>query len=121
MAGCAHGASVRPYIEVCAAIGYEPRGAQGVAGRELLVRGSDLARTHHLNLVEMEGIFWHEHLDFRNRLRADSALAASYATLKRDLVMRHGGDRGAYTSGKASFVAAALYGADGRAAGRMAR
>jgi GrpB-like predicted nucleotidyltransferase (UPF0157 family) len=60
-------------------------------------------RTHHLHLVDDR-----EELDrrlrFRDRLRADPALAAQYATLKRTLAERHREDREAYTEAKAAFI-----------------
>jgi GrpB-like predicted nucleotidyltransferase (UPF0157 family) len=60
-------------------------------------------RTHHLHLVddrqELE-----RRLRFRDRLRADPALATEYATLKRELAERHREDREAYTDAKAAFV-----------------
>jgi GrpB-like predicted nucleotidyltransferase (UPF0157 family) len=60
-------------------------------------------RTHHLHLVDDR-----EELDrrlrFRDRLRADPALATEYATLKRALAERHREDREAYTDAKAPFV-----------------
>jgi GrpB-like predicted nucleotidyltransferase (UPF0157 family) len=60
-------------------------------------------RTHHLHLVDER-----EELDlrlrFRDRLRADPALAQEYATLKRSLAARHSDDREAYTEAKATFV-----------------
>lgn len=60
-------------------------------------------RTHHLHLVDEQ-----EELDrrlrFRDRLRADPAVAAEYATLKRTLAERHREDREAYTNAKAAFV-----------------
>ena len=117
MAGSPPGADWQPYLEVAVALGYGPRGPQGVAGRELLVRGPEAARTHHLNLTEAGGTFWCEHLAFRDRLRADPALAAAYAALKRDLAARHASDRGAYTTGKAAFVIAVLRCADETATG----
>jgi GrpB-like predicted nucleotidyltransferase (UPF0157 family) len=60
-------------------------------------------RTHHLHLLDD-----HEQLDrrlrFRDSLRADPALAAEYATLKRALAERHSDDREAYTEAKSEFV-----------------
>jgi GrpB-like predicted nucleotidyltransferase (UPF0157 family) len=60
-------------------------------------------RTHHLHLVDDR-----EELDrrlrFRDRLRADPALAAEYATLKRALAERYREDREAYTNAKAAFI-----------------
>ena len=98
----------RRYLEAIVAAGYEPRGPQGVPGRELLVRGPRAARTHHLNLVSVGGRFWREHIYFRDRLRAEPELASAYAALKRELAARHAHDRGAYTEGKARFVASVL-------------
>ena len=108
MAGLPADADWRPYLEVCVAAGYEPRGPQGVPGRELLVLGPERARTHHLDLVEAGGTLWRERLLFRDWLRANPPLAAAYATLKRDLAARHAVDRGAYTAGKAAFIAAGV-------------
>jgi GrpB-like predicted nucleotidyltransferase (UPF0157 family) len=47
-------------------------------------------------------------LRFRDRLRADSALACAYETLKRGLVTQADGDWRCYTGGKAPFIEAAL-------------
>ena len=96
------------YLEAVVAVGYELRGPQGVPGRELCVRGPQAARTHHLNLVSVGGGFWREHILFRDRLRTEPELASAYAALKRDLAARHACDRGAYTEGKARFVASVV-------------
>jgi GrpB-like predicted nucleotidyltransferase (UPF0157 family) len=110
MAGQSNERCTRRYVELAASLGYTPRGPQGVPGRELLVRGPETARTHHLNLVLAGGIFWREHVLFRDRLRAEPELAAAYAALKSDLAARYVNDREAYTAGKAGFVASVLKG-----------
>jgi GrpB-like predicted nucleotidyltransferase (UPF0157 family)/GNAT superfamily N-acetyltransferase len=60
-------------------------------------------RTHHLHLVddrpELE-----RRLRFRDRLRADPALADEYVALKRALAARYPEDREAYTEAKAPFI-----------------
>ena len=60
-------------------------------------------RTHHLHLVddrpELE-----RRLYFRDRLRADPALAAEYVALKRALAARYPEDREAYRDAKAPFI-----------------
>lgn len=61
-------------------------------------------RTHHLHLVPVESPLWRERLDFRDALRADPALAAEYAELKRRLAEQHRHDREAYTEAKTPFV-----------------
>jgi GrpB-like predicted nucleotidyltransferase (UPF0157 family) len=60
-------------------------------------------RTHHLHMVddrpELE-----RRLRFRDRLRADPALANEYVALKRALAARYPEDREAYTEAKAPFI-----------------
>jgi len=68
-------------------------------------------RTHHLHVVVFDGPQWHERLRFRDALRADARLAATYAALKARLVLEHRTDREAYTEAKAGFVRAVLTGA----------
>jgi GrpB-like predicted nucleotidyltransferase (UPF0157 family)/RimJ/RimL family protein N-acetyltransferase len=60
-------------------------------------------RTHHLHLVD-EREELERRLRFRDRLRADPALAMEYAALKRTLAARHRHDREAYTNAKSGFI-----------------
>jgi GrpB-like predicted nucleotidyltransferase (UPF0157 family) len=70
-----------------------------------VVRG---VRTHHVHVVEFNGLYWKRYLKFRDNLRADAWLAARYAELKRRLATRFRYDRDAYTNGKTGFVEAVL-------------
>jgi GrpB-like predicted nucleotidyltransferase (UPF0157 family) len=72
-------------------------------GRRWLCRPSAAHRTHHLHLVD-ERAELDRRLRFRDRLRADPALAGEYAQLKRDLARRFRDDREAYTDAKRAFV-----------------
>ncbi len=72
-------------------------------------------RTHHLHLVPTGSRRYRDELAFRDRLRAAPEIAARYATLKRELAVRHADDRDAYTEGKGTFIAATLQ--DGVASG----
>lgn len=65
-------------------------------------------RTHHLHLVPAGSPRFRAHLAFRDRLRADPALAVEYAELKRELAARFEHDREAYTDGKDDFIVRAL-------------
>ncbi len=112
MAGYGSEDDAQRYLEAFITLGYERRGAQGVPGRELLVRGPDASRTHHLSLVCLGGAFWREHILFRDRLRTEPELASAYATLKCDLAARYAHDREVYTAGKAEFIAMVLREAD---------
>jgi GrpB-like predicted nucleotidyltransferase (UPF0157 family)/GNAT superfamily N-acetyltransferase len=60
-------------------------------------------RTHHLHLVD-DRTELERRLYFRDRLRADPALAAEYVALKRALAARYPEDREAYTEAKAPFI-----------------
>jgi GrpB-like predicted nucleotidyltransferase (UPF0157 family) len=65
-------------------------------------------RTHHLHLAPVGGRRYADELAFRDRLRADPALAARYAALKRELAARFPEDRDGYTDAKSEFIRAAL-------------
>ncbi|HEX5436650.1 MAG TPA: GrpB family protein, partial [Gemmatimonadaceae bacterium] len=66
-----------PYIDALQSLEYEYRGESGIPGRHYFRRGRP--HTHHLHLVEHGGTLWWDHLRFRDRLRADSALVTEYA------------------------------------------
>jgi GrpB-like predicted nucleotidyltransferase (UPF0157 family) len=69
---------------------------------------STARRTHHLHLIPHASPLWRERLAFRDRLRADGALAAEYAVLKMKLARCFRHDREAYTDAKGPFVARVL-------------
>ena len=70
-----------------------------------LCKPSRARREFHLVLIERAHPDFTARLRFRDRLRADPALAARYAALKHELAARHPDDREAYTDAKADFVA----------------
>ncbi len=74
---------------------YFKRMAQGAPDAEDLV---------HVHMVEVGSAFWERHLLFRDHLRANPEAAREYEALKRDLALKHGEDRDAYTEGKSAFV-----------------
>jgi len=72
--------------------------------RRWLMRHALGRRTHHLHLVVFGGAQWVQHLQFRDVLRADSAIMARYEHLKQELAELHRHDRGAYTYAKTAFI-----------------
>jgi GrpB-like predicted nucleotidyltransferase (UPF0157 family) len=86
-------------------LGYLDRGDRGANGGYLFVkeRGPNV-RTHHLHVVTIDDPQWGNYLRFRDMLRADDELMASYAALKQELQARLPEDRERYTIGKASFI-----------------
>jgi GrpB-like predicted nucleotidyltransferase (UPF0157 family) len=89
-----------------APLGYAHAPHAGVPGHEVFGKGDP--RTHLLHVVPLHGDAWRRMLRFRDALRADAALAAEYAALKRALAARHPTERAAYTAGKDAFIARVL-------------
>lgn len=69
---------------------------------------SPAIRTHHLHLVPFDSELWNARLLFRQTLRANHEVAASYATLKKNLARKFRNDREAYTMAKSEFIAQIL-------------
>ncbi|HEX4288845.1 MAG TPA: GrpB family protein, partial [Trebonia sp.] len=65
-------------------------------------------RYAHLHLIQAGHPRWAQQLEFRDALRRDDELAATYANLKRRLTAAHPHDREAYTEAKAEFIIEAL-------------
>ena len=95
-------------IAPLAEIGYEYRGESGIAERFYFRKGRTDVSTHHLNIVETTSDFWREHLLFRDYLRRHADAAQSYGKLKRELALKHEGNRPAYTEAKANFIKSVL-------------
>jgi len=87
---------------------YLPEYEHALPDRRFFKRVVKGVRTHHVHVVEKNGLYWKRYLKFRNSLRDDAWLASRYAELKRRLAARHHFDRDAYTNGKTGFIEAVL-------------
>ncbi len=87
-----------------AVIGYEYRPQDGIPDRHYFRRFAGGLRTHHLSLAEPTSSHYRNTLAFRDALRADPDLAASYEALKLELAHRFPRDRESYLDGKTDFV-----------------
>jgi len=83
---------------------YMPEHEAVFPNRRFLAKPKTRPRRYHLHAVELHSDFWYEHIAFRDALRSDPKLAHDYEKLKRQLAMRCGYDRQAYTDGKDPFV-----------------
>lgn len=84
------------------ALGYDYVGTDMVPNDHLFGLGQ--VRTVLLHAVEHGGYHWTRNLRFRDRLRADPALAARYEALKVELAARFADQRAAYTAAKQAFI-----------------
>lgn len=87
---------------------YIPEYERALPDRRFFKRVVNGVRTHHVHVVEKNGLYWKRYLKFRNSLRDDGWIASRYAELKRRLAARHSFDRDAYTNGKTGFIEAVL-------------
>lgn len=99
-----------------AGLGYaevDPVPEAGVDGRRRFFwKGTEAFPTYHLHLVLLDGDLWRRYLAFRDRLRADLALAERYDHHKRQALRQHAGAADAYAEAKAAFIDAVLLGAE---------
>src|SRR5438552_7473062 len=94
---------VQAAIDRLTVIGYVHQGNLGVEGREAF-GVPEGERRHHLYVSPTDSQELRAQLAFRNRLRADPALATEYEALKRELARRFRDDRESYTDAKTVFV-----------------
>lgn len=86
-------------------LGFTYRGDFGdFGGRLFLAETGPNSVSVHVHVVEVSDPQWSRYLAFRDGLRADPALAAEYAELKKRLATEHADDRAAYTEAKFDFV-----------------
>jgi GrpB-like predicted nucleotidyltransferase (UPF0157 family) len=107
-------------VEVLTAAGWLYWPDDPTPGRLWFLRPDPAARSHHLQVRAAGDAGTAALLTFRDALRADPALAADYAALKRRLAAANPTDRDAYTDAKADFVAAAVQRASLSARNRIA-
>jgi GrpB-like predicted nucleotidyltransferase (UPF0157 family) len=100
------------------ALGYQYRGPYGEdPRRRYYVRDDEAKRVAQIHLYILPAPAWHEHLAFRDALRADPALAAAYLAEKWRVAAEVGWDKSAYSVSKGAFVERVLAGL--RASGRL--
>ncbi len=81
------------------AIGYEPKGENGMAGRRYFQKGGD-NRTHHVHMYALDHSEIKRHLAFRDYLRSHPDVAQKYGNLKEKFAQRFPYDIESYIKGK---------------------
>ena len=88
------------------ALGYVPKGENGIPGRRFFTKDVDGVRRVHVHAFAAGHPEIGRHLDFVAYLRAHPADAAAYADLKRELARRFPNDTVGYTDAKSEFIRA---------------
>lgn len=81
------------------AIGYKPKGENGISNRRYFQKGGD-NRTHHVHIYQLGSSEINRHLAFRDYLRAHPEVAKKYGDLKEYLSQRFPYDIESYIKGK---------------------
>jgi GrpB-like predicted nucleotidyltransferase (UPF0157 family) len=98
----------RELMPELADLGYQFGSEDDVRDRLFFQRRHGTVRTHHLSLAEPTSHYRTVTLAFRDALRNDRALAATYCDLKMRLANQFPTDREAYQNGKTDFVLGTL-------------
>ncbi|MCY9375388.1 GNAT family N-acetyltransferase [Bacillus sp. T17B1] len=85
------------------AIGYTPKGENGIPGRRYFQKGGN-KRTHHVHMYEKGNPAIERHLLFRDYLRAHPQKAEEYAVLKKQLAAQYPDCINQYIQGKDDWI-----------------
>lgn len=94
---------VEAFNEPMIALGYEPMGEFGIAGRRYFQKGGD-ARTHHVHAYQAGHPEIARHIHFRDYVRAHPDDAQAYSQLKEQLAQQYRAEPLSYTEAKSDFV-----------------
>ncbi len=94
------------YNDLLLALGYTPKGENGIPGRRFFTKDVAGVRRAHVHAFAAGHPEIARHLDFAAYLRAHPADAQAYADLKRDLALRFRNDTVGYTDAKSAFIRA---------------
>jgi GrpB-like predicted nucleotidyltransferase (UPF0157 family)/glutaredoxin len=75
--------------EAMIALGYEPRGENGIPGRRYFSKGGVEQRSHHVHVFQVDNPEVARHLDLRDYLRAHPSQAQAYAAVKIEAAQRY--------------------------------
>ena len=89
-------------LHMLATAGYQHTGNSGVPGREAFAWPS--GKRHHLYVCAVNAPNLHNHLIFRDYLRAHSEVADTYGQLKKRLAREYRQDAEAYSKAKTEFI-----------------
>ncbi|MEK4425682.1 GrpB family protein [Solibacillus sp. FSL K6-1523] len=91
------------YINEMVAMGYEPKGENGIAGRRYFTKGKE-SRTHHLHIYQIGNEHINNHIYFKEYLLNNHSEAKKYGDLKLSLAKQFPNEHLKYQEGKQQFI-----------------
>ena len=91
-----------PCVDPLVALEYESKGEFGIPGRLYFRRWKP--RSHQIHMVVKGGVFWVDHLLFRDYLRSHPDRAAAYGEVKRSMAAKFSVNRQDYQEAKGPFI-----------------
>ncbi len=97
-------------MPLIAQLGYQflPEMRELMPDNRFFAKPATLPRRFHLHTVEFDGVFWRDHIAFRDVLRKDTKLAADYLELKSRLADEFKLQPKRYTDAKGPFINAVV-------------
>ncbi|MGE7021692.1 GrpB family protein [Solibacillus cecembensis] len=91
------------YTNEMLALGYEPKGENGIAGRSYFTKGKE-TRTHHLHIFQVGNENIATHIYFKEYLINNPSEAKKYGKLKVNLAKQYPNEHLKYQEGKQQFT-----------------
>lgn len=95
--------AIDKYDSQMKALGYLPKGENGIEGRRFYLKG-EYDRTHHVHVFQVNSSEIERHLIFRDYMIAHPQEAKAYEELKRGLAEKYRYDNEGYCTGKNDFI-----------------
>jgi len=96
--------AVDGFNEEMVALGYQPKGENGIPGRRFFLKGTEERRSQHIHIFQTGNPAVERHLRFRDYLIAHPEEARAYSCLKEELARRFPEDIDSYMAGKGGFI-----------------
>jgi GrpB-like predicted nucleotidyltransferase (UPF0157 family) len=97
---------VDAFNEAMAELSYVAKGEGGITGRRFFIKPSEIERTHHVHIFQVDSGDVLRHLAFRNYLIAHPEEAEIYAKMKVELARQFPEDIFGYMDGKDAWIKA---------------
>ena len=95
---------VDSYNDQLIALGYQPRGENGIPGRRYFIKEINGVRIYHVHTFQTGNPEIARHINFRDYLIAHPAEAQAYSQLKVELAREYSQDINSYVEGKTDFI-----------------